>query len=76
MAFVSILKTVIANKEGSAPNSFITFFFCEVNKENGEIVFVNAGHNPPLVLGKKGMELLKAEIRTMKNLLKRGLSNW
>lgn len=38
----------------SAPNSFITFFFCELNKKSGEIKYINAGHNPPLVLDKKG----------------------
>jgi len=38
----------------SSPNSFITFFFCELNKKNGELSYINAGHNPPLVLDKKG----------------------
>ena len=38
----------------SSPNSFITFFFCELNRKNGELSYINAGHNPPLVLDKKG----------------------
>lgn len=38
----------------SAPNSFITFFFCELNKKNAELKYINAGHNPPLILDKKG----------------------
>jgi serine phosphatase RsbU (regulator of sigma subunit) len=38
----------------SAPNSFITFFFCELNKKSGELRYINAGHNPPLILDKKG----------------------
>lgn len=38
----------------SAPNSFITFFFCELNKESGELKYINAGHNPPLIIDKKG----------------------
>jgi serine phosphatase RsbU (regulator of sigma subunit) len=38
----------------SASNTFITFFFCELNKETGELGFVNAGHNPPLVLSGDG----------------------
>lgn len=38
----------------SAPNSFITFFFCELNRKNGEMRFINAGHNPPLILKKNG----------------------
>ena len=38
----------------SASNSFITFFFCELNKKRSELIYINAGHNPPLVLDKKG----------------------
>ncbi len=38
----------------SSINSFITFFFCELNMKSGKLVFVNAGHNPPIVLEKKG----------------------
>jgi sigma-B regulation protein RsbU (phosphoserine phosphatase) len=38
----------------SAPNSFITFFFCELNRKSGEMRFINAGHNPPLILKKNG----------------------
>jgi len=35
-------------------NEFITFFFCELNKEKGELHYVNAGHNPPFVMKKSG----------------------
>jgi len=35
-------------------NSFITFFFCELDKKSGELRYVNAGHNPPLILDKRG----------------------
>ncbi|MGB8951208.1 MAG: SpoIIE family protein phosphatase [Candidatus Aminicenantales bacterium] len=38
----------------SAINSFITFFFCELNKKTGELRYVNAGHNPPLILDDAG----------------------
>ncbi len=38
----------------SAINSFITFFFCDLNRKSGEMKFVNAGHNPPMVMDKKG----------------------
>jgi len=38
----------------SASNSFITFFYCELNNKTGEFKYINAGHNPPLVIGKKG----------------------
>lgn len=38
----------------SSPNSFITFFFCELDKKTGELKYINAGHNPPIVLDNKG----------------------
>ncbi len=38
----------------SAINSYITFFLCELNTESGEIRYINAGHNPPFILNKKG----------------------
>jgi sigma-B regulation protein RsbU (phosphoserine phosphatase) len=38
----------------SSINSFITFFFCELNMKSGGLKFINAGHNPPIVLDKKG----------------------
>lgn len=38
----------------SAINSFITFFFCELNKKTGELRYINAGHNPPIFIDKKG----------------------
>ena len=38
----------------SAINRFITFFFGELNKESGELRYVNAGHDPPIFLNKKG----------------------
>jgi sigma-B regulation protein RsbU (phosphoserine phosphatase) len=40
--------------KSSAINSFITFFFCELNMKSGELRFINAGHNPPIILDKKG----------------------
>jgi sigma-B regulation protein RsbU (phosphoserine phosphatase) len=38
----------------SAINSFITFFFAELNTLTGELAYVNAGHNAPLILGCDG----------------------
>lgn len=38
----------------SAMNRFITFFYCELNKETGELNYINAGHNPPFIIDKKG----------------------
>jgi sigma-B regulation protein RsbU (phosphoserine phosphatase) len=37
----------------------VTFFFCVVNAANGDTVFANAGHNPPIVMrASGGTELL------------------
>lgn len=38
----------------SSPNCFITFFYCELNRKSGELKFINAGHNPPIILDNKG----------------------
>lgn len=35
-------------------NRFISFFFCELNNLTGELKYVNAGHNPPIVLKRTG----------------------
>jgi len=40
--------------KSSAINSFITFVFLEINKETGHFKYVNAGHNHPIVINKKG----------------------
>jgi serine phosphatase RsbU (regulator of sigma subunit) len=40
--------------QSSPINSFITFFFCDVNRISGELRYVNAGHNPPLILNNSG----------------------
>ena len=33
---------------------FISFFFCELDNLTGALKYVNAGHNPPIILRKKG----------------------
>jgi len=38
----------------SSSNKFITFFFSELNKKTSELTYINAGHNPPLILDLKG----------------------
>ena len=38
----------------SASNRFITFFFCELDMRTGSLRYVNAGHNPPIVIAKDG----------------------
>ncbi|MGD9347017.1 MAG: PP2C family protein-serine/threonine phosphatase [Candidatus Aminicenantes bacterium] len=35
-------------------SSFITFFLCEINRQTGELKYINAGHNPPLVIKNSG----------------------
>jgi len=35
-------------------NRFITFFTCIADPKTGEVVYTNAGHNPPLVIRAKG----------------------
>ncbi len=50
-------KMVRLNKAVSSncpDNRFITFFLSVVNPETGEIVYSNAGHNPPLVVRAAG----------------------
>jgi len=41
--------------ESSDIHSFITFFFAELDKETGVLRFVNAGHNPALIVGRDGL---------------------
>src|SRR5260370_29943655 len=35
-------------------NPFITFFFCLLDSNTGELAFANAGHNPPFVIRADG----------------------
>jgi sigma-B regulation protein RsbU (phosphoserine phosphatase) len=35
-------------------NRFITVFFCILNGETGELIYCNAGHNPPLIVRNNG----------------------
>jgi phosphoserine phosphatase RsbU/P len=44
-------KSIAAN---CPDNRFITFFMAVVNPETGELVYTNAGHNPPLLIGATG----------------------
>ena len=40
--------------ESSDLNSFITFFYAELDKTTGILRYVNAGHNPAVVFGRDG----------------------
>lgn len=35
-------------------NRFITLFFCILDGETGELIYCNAGHNPPLIIRREG----------------------
>ena len=40
--------------KSSPMNSFITFFFCDIDRQSGELRYINAGHNPPFVVNSSG----------------------
>ncbi|HEX7878395.1 MAG TPA: CHASE2 domain-containing protein [Candidatus Eisenbacteria bacterium] len=39
---------------------FATFFLARLARPTGELVFCNAGHNPPILVSARGVELLEA----------------
>jgi phosphoserine phosphatase RsbU/P len=51
-ALAARLSDFIFNSSG--PASFVTFFFGEVDRRTSALRYVNAGHNPPFILGREG----------------------
>jgi sigma-B regulation protein RsbU (phosphoserine phosphatase) len=47
---ITITNNYIATNHGQS-NMFATLFFGILNPENGAVSYVNAGHNPPLIIG-------------------------
>ena len=61
----SLVKTIGAvNRylvESIPPNRFVTLFYAELDPQKGTLAFLNAGHNPPLIVHAGGtMEQLAA----------------
>jgi sigma-B regulation protein RsbU (phosphoserine phosphatase) len=53
------LETVAAKlndfvHSSSAPNRFISCFICDLDMTTGQLRYVNAGHNPPIIFSKDG----------------------
>ncbi|MBN1755775.1 SpoIIE family protein phosphatase [bacterium] len=40
--------------ENSPPDKYITFFYCQLNTLSNHLRYVNAGHNPPLLINNTG----------------------
>src|SRR5713101_5577866 len=61
----SLVKTISAvNRylvDSTPANRFVTLFYAELDPKNGSLAFLNAGHNPPLIVHAGGtMEQLAA----------------
>ncbi|PKG31984.1 PP2C family protein-serine/threonine phosphatase [Methanoregula sp.] len=60
---ISFANPIIA--ENSKTGMFVTLFYGVIDKETHTLTYVNAGHNPPLVLRKKTGEIEELELTGM-----------
>jgi serine phosphatase RsbU (regulator of sigma subunit) len=54
-----------AAREHGESNMFVTVFFGLLDPRNGQLFFVNAGHNPPLVIAPGGASVRELESTTL-----------
>jgi serine phosphatase RsbU (regulator of sigma subunit) len=47
-------------RESSVPGKFVTAFVCEIDGARHRLTYVNAGHNPPVIVGASGVLPLAA----------------
>jgi serine phosphatase RsbU (regulator of sigma subunit) len=60
LALISALNEAVLQSANS--NNFVSFFYGELDSPTGELDYVNAGHNPPIVLRASGqVDRLKAD---------------
>src|SRR5512132_1330675 len=52
VATISAVNRYLA--ENIPPNRFVTLFYAELDPESGALSFLNAGHNPPLIVHSAG----------------------
>ena len=47
--------------KGNAEGLFVTCWFGRLNTKTGEVTYINAGHNPPLIKRESGFEYMNSE---------------
>ncbi len=52
-------------REHSDSNMFITLFYGVLEPRTGQMSYINAGHNPPLIIGADGKTIRELEVTTL-----------